>query len=87
MIIEEIIRKNGISRENILPVLQEIVKQKNYIEKNDVIEIASVFDVSAAEIYGTASFYSFLDTEPRGKYVIRVCKSIVSVMKGKDKSY
>ncbi|MFA7401980.1 MAG: NAD(P)H-dependent oxidoreductase subunit E, partial [Bacteroidales bacterium] len=28
-------------------------------------------------------FYSFLDTEPRGKYVIRVCKSIIAEMKGK----
>ncbi len=43
-----------------------------------------VFDLSAAEVYGVASFYSFLDTEARGKYVIRLCKSISCDMSGKE---
>ncbi len=83
-LIQEIADKYGNSRESLLPVLQEIVKRNNYVTNDDIIEIANTLDVSAAEIYGTASFYSFLDTEKRGKYVIRVCKSIIAVMKGKD---
>jgi len=35
-------------------------------------------------VYGTATFYTFLDTVPRGKYVIRVCKTISCHMAGKD---
>jgi len=46
-------------------------------------EIAEQLDISAAQVFGTASFYSFLDTKPRGKYIIRVCKSIIAEMKGK----
>jgi NADH:ubiquinone oxidoreductase subunit E len=38
-------------------------------------------DIAAAQVYGTATFYSFLDTEPRGEYVIRVCKTITCSMK------
>ena len=41
-------------------------------------------DISAAEVYGTASFYTFLDTGARGKNVIRVCKTITCSMKGKN---
>jgi NADH-quinone oxidoreductase subunit E len=47
-------------------------------------EIARELDMSAAQVYGTATFYTFLDTEPRGKYVIRVCKTITCDMKGKN---
>jgi NADH:ubiquinone oxidoreductase subunit E len=48
-----------------------------------MVEVAKELDISAAEVYGTASFYTFLDTSVRGKYVIRVCKTITCSMKGK----
>ena len=83
--IKEIAQKFEYSKESLLTILQEIIAQKNYISDNDIIEIANLLDISAAEIYGMVSFYSFLDTEKRGKYVIRVCKSIVAVMKGKER--
>ncbi len=48
-------------------------------------EVARELDLSAAQVYGTATFYTFLDTEPRGKYVIRVCRTISCDMKGKNR--
>jgi NADH:ubiquinone oxidoreductase subunit E len=81
--IREIAKKHGKSRDSLMPVLQEIVNEKNHVSAEDMVEVATVLDLSAAEVYGTASFYSFLDTEKRGKFVIRVCKSIIAEMKGK----
>jgi NADH:ubiquinone oxidoreductase subunit E len=49
-----------------------------------MVEVAKELDISAAEVYGTASFYTFLDTQTRGKYVIRICKTITCSMKGKS---
>ena len=49
-----------------------------------MVEVARELDISAAEVYGTASFYTFLDTQVKGKYVIRVCKTITCSMKGKS---
>jgi NADH:ubiquinone oxidoreductase subunit E len=46
--------------------------------------VAEELDVSAADVYGTATFYTFLDTVPRGKNVIRVCRTISCYMSGKD---
>lgn len=81
--IREIVKKHGNGRDSLMPVLQEIVNKKNHVSAEDMIEVATVLDLSAAEVYGTASFYSFLDTEKRGKFMIRVCKSIIAEMKGK----
>jgi len=34
-------------------------------------------------VYSVASFYSLLETKPRGKYIIRVCRTISCSMAGK----
>jgi len=83
-LVREIAAKYGHSKESLLPILQEIVCRNRYITDNDIVDIANVLDLSAAEIYGTASFFTYLDTEKRGKFVIRVCRSIIAVMKGKQ---
>jgi [NiFe] hydrogenase diaphorase moiety large subunit len=36
------------------------------------------------EIYGVVSFYSFLNSEPKGQFVIRLCRTISCDMAGKD---
>ena len=66
-----------------MPILQGVVEQQNYIADEDLTDIAKELDLSAAQVYGTATFYSFLDTIPRGKYIIRVCKTITCDMHGK----
>ena len=67
-----------------MPILQEIVQKHNYLTDEAMVEVARELDISAAEVYGTASFYTFLDTQVKGKYVIRVCKTITCSMKGKS---
>jgi len=84
-ILNELIQKHGNSRKSLLPILQGIVEQERYLSHDIMIEVAEALDISAAEVYGTASFYSFLDTAPRGKYIIRLCKTIVCEMHGKHK--
>jgi NADH-quinone oxidoreductase subunit E len=75
--------KYGRKRESLLPILQGVVEQEHYISDIAMTEIAKELDLSAAQVYGTATFYSFLDTQPRGEYVIRICKTITCDMHGK----
>jgi NADH-quinone oxidoreductase subunit E len=83
-LVKELTDKYGRARESLMPILQGIVEKHNYLTDEAMVEIARELDISAAEVYGTASFYTFLDTQPRGKYVIRVCKTITCSMKGKN---
>jgi NADH:ubiquinone oxidoreductase subunit E len=83
-LVKELSDKHGRERENLIPILQDIVKKHNYLTDEAMVEVAKELDISAAEVYGTASFYTFLDTQVRGKYVIRVCKTITCSMKGKS---
>ncbi len=82
-LIKDLAEKYGRKRENLLPILQGVVKQEKYLSEYSMVEIAREIDIPAAEVYGTATFYSFLEAKKMGKYVIRVCRTITCAMKGK----
>ena len=83
-LVKELSDKHGRQRDSLMPILQGIVEKHNYLTDEAMVEVARELDISAAEVYGTASFYTFLDTQVKGKYVIRVCKTITCSMKGKS---
>jgi len=83
-LIKDLVKLHGKTRSSLLPILQGVVEKYRYLHDDAMVAVAKELEISAAEVYGTASFYTFLDTEPRGKYVIRVCKTITCSMKGKS---
>lgn len=86
--IEEFVKeqadKHGRHRASLMPILQAVVQSDRYLSEEAMIAIAKELDVSTADVFGTASFYTFMDTVPRGKNIIRICKTITCHMKGKD---
>lgn len=83
-LVKDLVAKHGKTRNSLMPVLQGVVQQERHLSEDAMVTIAKELDISAADVYGTASFYTFLDTVPRGKNIIRVCKTITCHMKGKD---
>ena len=83
-LVRELANKHGRSRESLIPILQDMVVHNRFLSKQDMVDVARELDMSAADVFGTATFYTFLDTEVRGKYVIRICKTISCAMKGKN---
>ena len=83
-LIKDLVKKHGKTRNSLMPVLQGVVQEERMLSEEAMLKIAESLDLSSAEVYGTASFYTFLDTIPRGKNIIRVCKTITCHMKGKD---
>ncbi len=83
-LVNQLTQQHGKARTSLLPILQGVVEHERYLSEYAMIEIARQLNISSAEVFGTASFYAFLDTKTRGKYVIRVCKTITCSMKGKN---
>ncbi len=81
-LIKSLADQHGRQRHNLLPILQGVVEQESYLSEFSMIEIARELDMPTAEVYGTATFYSFLDHTKKGKYIIRICKTITCSMKG-----
>lgn len=83
-LVRELANKHGRNRQNLLPILQGVIERKMYLTEHSMVEIARELDIPAAEVYGTATFYSFLEHKKMGKYIIRLCKTISCSMKGKN---
>lgn len=83
-LIRNLCDEHGRNREHLLPVMQGVVEQERYLSEASMIEIAREMDLPAAEVYGTATFYSFLEVKKMGKHIIRICKTISCAMKGKN---
>jgi NADH:ubiquinone oxidoreductase subunit E len=83
-LVRELANKYGRTRDSLLPILQDLVLQNRFLSKQDMVDVARELDISAADVYGTATFYTFLDTEERGRFIIRICKTISCSMKGKN---
>jgi NADH:ubiquinone oxidoreductase subunit E len=86
--IEELVKQqaevHGKTRESLMPILQAVIRSERFLSEDAMLAIARELDISTADVYGTASFYTFMDTTPKGKNIIRVCKTITCHMKGKD---
>ena len=83
-LIKNLADQHGRKRESLLPILQGVVEREKFLSEHSMIEIAREVDIPAADVFGTATFYSFIETKPAGKYIIRICKTIACAMKGKN---
>ncbi|NLT52665.1 MAG: NADH-quinone oxidoreductase subunit NuoE [Ignavibacteria bacterium] len=82
--IERLVEKYGSNRSSLLPVLQDIQRNHRYISEHAQQEIARVLDIHPVEVYSVISFYSFLNTKPKGRNIVRLCRTITCDLAGKD---
>lgn len=79
------VEKHGATRSALIPVLQEIQRSYNEISEYAMQEVADRLDIHPVEVYSVVSFYSFLETKARGRFVIRLCRTISCDMTGKER--
>jgi NADH-quinone oxidoreductase E subunit len=82
--VNKLVQKYGKKRDSLLPVLQELQDEYSYLSEEVINEVARAFNLSQTEVFSVASFYHFLNIKPKGKYVIRLCRTISCQLKGKD---
>ena len=63
-------------RHDLLRLLKESQKKDTFLSSTFLKDLAGALELPNNEIFGVASFYSFLSFRPRGKYIIRICKSL-----------
>jgi NADH-quinone oxidoreductase subunit E len=70
----------NIGRDILLDKIKAEQLSKGYVSEAFIADTAKAFKLSVGEVYGVTTFYSFLSTEPLGRHVIRVCKSVPCCM-------
>lgn len=66
----------------LIPLLQDIQEEFGYIPPEAIDPIAEAVNIFPSQVQGVITFYSGFSTEPKGKYVVRVCRGTACHVKG-----
>ena len=80
--IDEITSRYQNQKWPLIPVLQEIQEEFNYIPPEAVQPIASSLGLFPSQVQGVITFYAQLYTTPRGKNIVRVCRGTACHVRG-----
>lgn len=85
--VQNIIASNGKTKERLLPILLEIQEAsgRNYVAEEWAKIVADELDMPLTKVYDVLTFYAMYSTQPRGRYVIEICKSTpCNIVKAKE---
>jgi len=80
--LDEIIRATGNRRSGVIPILQEIQTNYNYLPEDTLRYVAKQLDMPLIDLYGIASFYHAFSLKPRGKHLVQVCLGTACHVRG-----
>lgn len=81
--IEALVVEHGSDRSALMPILQAVQAKHRYIPDFAQQEIGRLLDIHPVEVFSVISFYSFLHSEPQGRNIVRLCRTIVCDLAGK----
>ena len=84
---DAIIDRIGTGRELIIPLLQAIQQEFNYLPSDALNRLYERTDIDRAQLISVATFYSQLRMVPYGKHIIKVCIGTACHVKGANNVY
>jgi NADH-quinone oxidoreductase subunit F len=81
---ETFVARYPVKRSAILPALHLVQKQEGWISSAAIEYIASLLELSPAQVHDTASYYAMFRFKPFGKTHIEVCTNLSCALAGAD---
>ncbi|NJL50608.1 MAG: NADH-quinone oxidoreductase subunit J [Blastochloris sp.] len=81
-LISQYAEKHDRNRSALIPILQTVQRDYGEVSQFAMQHIADVLGLHAADVYSVATFYQFINTAPKGKFIIRLSRDMSSIMKG-----
>ncbi len=78
------VKRYPVRRSAILPSLHLVQKQEGWISTAAMEYVASLLDLSPAQVHDTASYYAMFRFKPFGKTHIEVCTNLSCALMGAD---
>ena len=68
--------QEGANRADLLNLLKAAKSKEGFVSPDSIGKIAEALDIPVNEVYGVATFYSFLPVKPLGNNLIRICSNL-----------
>ncbi len=72
-------------RSAVMPLIYLMQREKMYVDRQDMAEIAAVLGITPTEVASIVGFYSLYYDQPKGKYHIQVCTDLPCALRGADR--
>ncbi len=72
-------------RAAVMPLLYLAQRDKMYVSRQDMAEIASILGMSTTQVMSVVGFYSLYYDKPQGKYRFQVCTDLPCALRGADR--
>ena len=80
--IDKIIENYKNDKTFLIPILQDIQAEYNYLPKETLIHVAEKLSLPLIQVYGVATFFKAFNLTPRGKHIINVCLGTACHVRG-----
>jgi NADH-quinone oxidoreductase subunit E len=68
-----------------LPALYLVQRQQGYISGHAMAHVAEAIGVTPAEVEDVVSYYAMFYSQPVGKYVLQVCRTLSCALNGAER--
>jgi NADH-quinone oxidoreductase subunit E len=83
--VDRIVDKYQGSAAALLPILQDIQAQENWLPREALARVAEKLQVPLTRVYGMATFFRAFSLKPRGKHICTVCMGTACHVRGAPK--
>ena len=83
--VDQLLHKYEYKRAPLIPVLQGINAQYNYLPPETLYYLSRRLEIPLAHILRVATFYTLFSLTPRGKHVISVCQGTSCFVRGSER--
>ena len=82
--INEIIAAHETLQSALIPVLREVQNSYGWLSPESMEEVAKILDLPPSGVQNVATFYTMFFTEPAGKHIVWVCRTLSCALKGAE---
>jgi NADH-quinone oxidoreductase subunit E len=79
-----IIAKSETKRSALIPVLREIQNEYGHLSNESMEQAANMLGISPSSVQNVATFYTMFFTEPAGKHIVWVCRTLSCALRGAE---
>ena len=79
------VEQYGADRSALIPVMEEVQREYGHISEYVMQLVADILDIHPVEVDSVVSFYSFLGHRNKGRFIVRLCRTVSCDMQEKQR--
>ncbi len=80
--VTKIVQKYNSDKGFLVPILQDVQKEFNYLPREALNAVSTVLDVPLSRIFEVATFYKAFSLTPRGRHTLSLCLGTACHVRG-----